>query len=126
MNGVKLQDSRPTIGLLSELGRSSYQNTLWAGFADAASELDVNLICYVGGTINAAAPGFDPHRNILYNLVTGERIDGLLICGMIGNFITTEQFQSFINRYRPLPATRWRLCWPASASLGRTISHTTQ
>jgi signal transduction histidine kinase len=96
----RLQKSRPTIGLLSEIGGSSYHNTLWTGFAGAAPELDVNLICYVGGTINSSSI---PQRNILYDLVGAERVDGLIICGTIGNFLTTEEFQSFVDRYRPLP-----------------------
>lgn len=99
MNGIKLRDSRPTIGLLSEIEGSSYHNTLWAGFADAAAELDVNLICYVGGPI---ASHFS-QRNILYDMIGTERVDGLVICGTIGNYLTTEQFQSFVDRYRPLP-----------------------
>ncbi|MBN1994112.1 MAG: substrate-binding domain-containing protein [Anaerolineae bacterium] len=97
------QRPRPTIGLLTEIGGSSYHNALWAGFADAAPDLDVNLICYVGGTINASTYGFDAQRNILYHLVGAERVDGLIISGTIGNFITTEEFRSFINRYDPLP-----------------------
>jgi sigma-B regulation protein RsbU (phosphoserine phosphatase) len=103
MSTVKLRHSRPTIGLLSEVGGSSYYNDLWAGFAGAAPELDVNLICYVGGTINGSEYGFDSQRNILYDVVTGERVDGLIICGTIGNFITTDEFRNFVNRYRPLP-----------------------
>jgi sigma-B regulation protein RsbU (phosphoserine phosphatase) len=100
---AKPQNSRPTIGLLSEVRGSSYYNALWAGFARAAPELDVNLICYVGGTINASEYGFDAQRNILYDLITAERVDGLIICGTIGNFVTMEEFRSFIDRYRPLP-----------------------
>jgi DNA-binding LacI/PurR family transcriptional regulator/anti-anti-sigma regulatory factor/putative methionine-R-sulfoxide reductase with GAF domain len=102
-SGTRPRRSRPTIGLLSEAGGSPYHNALWAGFASAALELDVNLMCYVGGTINAPEYGFDPQRNILYDLVAAEKVDGLLICGTIGNYITTEEFQSLIDRYRPLP-----------------------
>ena len=97
------QQARPTIGLLSEVGVSPYNNALWAGFAAAAPELDVNLICYVGGTLNTSAYGLDAQRNILYDLVDAERVDGLIICGTIGNFIATDEFRRFVDRYRPLP-----------------------
>ena len=103
MIGIKLQSSRPTIGLLTEVGLTPYNNFLWAGFADAASKLDVNLIGYVGGVLNSSQYGYDPQRNILYDLVSSERVDGLLIAGILGNFVTTEEFTSFIDRYRPLP-----------------------
>ena len=78
MSSSKPRDSRPTIGLLSEVGGSSYHNDLWTGFANAAPELDVNLICYVGGTINASFYGFDDQRHILYDLVDAESVDGLV------------------------------------------------
>jgi DNA-binding LacI/PurR family transcriptional regulator/signal transduction histidine kinase len=103
MSNAKPRDSRPTIGLLAEIGVSPYSNTLWAGFAGAAPELDVNLICYAGSLLNISQYGFDPQRNILYDLVDTERVDGLLISGTLGNFVTTEEFRSFVDRYRPLP-----------------------
>jgi DNA-binding LacI/PurR family transcriptional regulator/anti-anti-sigma regulatory factor/putative methionine-R-sulfoxide reductase with GAF domain len=102
VDGVKPRDSRPTIGLLSEVG-TPYNNALWTGLAAAASELDVNLIFYAGGLLRASAYDFDAQRNILYDLVSGERVDGLIICGTIGNFINIEEFRRFVDRYRPLP-----------------------
>jgi sigma-B regulation protein RsbU (phosphoserine phosphatase) len=102
MSRTKPRDSRPTIGVLSETG-TPYNNALWVGLAAAASELDVNLIFYAGGLVRASAYNFDAQRNILYDLISGERVDGLIICGTIGNFITAEEFRCFIDRYRPLP-----------------------
>jgi DNA-binding LacI/PurR family transcriptional regulator/signal transduction histidine kinase len=96
----RLQKSRPTIGLLSEVGGSSYHKSLWTGVVDAASELDVNLICYIGEA--PVAPN-NPQHNIIYNLVDAKRVDGLIISGAIGNHITTEEFRNFVDRYRPLP-----------------------
>ena len=97
MSSAKPRDSRPTVGLLSEVGGSSYHNALWAGFAGAALELDVNLICYVGGTIDAAEYGLDAQPNILYDLVTDEKVDGLIISGTMGTHLTADEFRSFIN-----------------------------
>ncbi len=102
MSNVRPRNSRPTIGLLSGIGRSPYYNDLWAGFVGAASELDVNLICYVSGFINAPNR-FDVRDDILYDLVTDERVDGLIISGTLGNLLTGDEFKDFINRYRPLP-----------------------
>jgi sigma-B regulation protein RsbU (phosphoserine phosphatase) len=103
MSDAKPRDSRSTIGLLSEFEGSSYDSVLWAGLAGAALELDVNLICYAGGVISASQYGLDAQRNILYDVVAAEMIDGLLVCGTIGNFITRGEFRSFVDRYRPLP-----------------------
>jgi DNA-binding LacI/PurR family transcriptional regulator/anti-anti-sigma regulatory factor/putative methionine-R-sulfoxide reductase with GAF domain len=103
VSGVESQSSRPTIGLLLSEVRSSYANALWVGVADAALEFDVNLICYIGGHIDAPEYGLDPQRNPLYDLIDVEGVDGLLICGTIGNFATETEFRSFIDRYRPVP-----------------------
>ena len=46
---------------------------------------------------------FDEQRHILYDLVDAEGVDGLVISGTLGNFITTEEFRSFVDRFRPLP-----------------------
>jgi DNA-binding LacI/PurR family transcriptional regulator/anti-anti-sigma regulatory factor/putative methionine-R-sulfoxide reductase with GAF domain len=99
---ARSRDMRPTIGLLSEAG-TPYSDTLWAGVAGAASALDVNLIFYGGGLLGAPGYDFDTQCNILYDLVAAEKVAGLVICGTIGNYITTERFQGFIDRYRPLP-----------------------
>jgi DNA-binding LacI/PurR family transcriptional regulator/anti-anti-sigma regulatory factor/putative methionine-R-sulfoxide reductase with GAF domain len=103
VSGVEPQSSRPTIGLLLSEVRSSYGNALWVGVADAALEFDVNLICYVGGQIDTSEYGLDLQRSTLYDLIDTERVDGLLICGTIGNFATEAEFRSFIDRYRPVP-----------------------
>jgi sigma-B regulation protein RsbU (phosphoserine phosphatase) len=103
VRGVGSQSSRPTIGLLLSEVRSSYANALWVGVADAALEFDVNLICYIGGHIGASEYGLDPQHNPIYDLIDAERIDGLLICGTIGNFATETEFRDFIDRCRPVP-----------------------
>jgi DNA-binding LacI/PurR family transcriptional regulator/anti-anti-sigma regulatory factor/putative methionine-R-sulfoxide reductase with GAF domain len=97
------EDGRPTIGLLMSELRSSYSNALWAGVAGAALELDVNLICYIEGRIDAYEYGPNPQHDPLYDLIDTDRLDGLLICGTIGNYITEAEFRSFIDRYRPVP-----------------------
>ena len=96
-------DSRPTIGLLAEMGGSPYHNALWEGFASAAEELDVNLICYAGGTIDADEYGVDSQGNIIYDLITPDKVDGLLVWGTMGNYLTKANFQSWVERFRPVP-----------------------
>ena len=95
---------RPTIGLLiGRLGDIGYAAQVWPGVADVAEERDVNLICFVGGTLQALHE-FDSQRNVIYDLVSPERLDGLLaMSGSIGQFIGPEQLKDFYARYRPLP-----------------------
>jgi PAS domain S-box-containing protein len=68
-----------------------------------AEERDVNLICFVGGTLRAPHE-FDTQRNVAYDLVSPKRLDGLLaMSGSIGQFIGPDQLKEFYARYRPLP-----------------------
>jgi DNA-binding LacI/PurR family transcriptional regulator/anti-anti-sigma regulatory factor/putative methionine-R-sulfoxide reductase with GAF domain len=101
VSDVRSLDSRPTIGLLAEVGRSPYHRALWKGFIDAASELDVNLIWYWNDVLRASEDSMQ--RNIFHDLITVERVEGLLISGTLGNYVTTAEFRSFIDHYRPMP-----------------------
>jgi PAS domain S-box-containing protein len=95
---------RPTIGLLiGRLGDIGYAAQVWPGVADVAEERDVNLICFVGGTLRAPHE-FDTQRNVVYDLVSPERLDGLLaMSGSIGQFIGPEELKDFYARFQPLP-----------------------
>jgi DNA-binding LacI/PurR family transcriptional regulator/GAF domain-containing protein len=97
---------RPTIGLIVHdiTGVGGYESAVWNGVADAVQERDVNLICFPGGMLYSSlddAP--DARRNAIYSLATAERVDGLIIGSSLGNFLPSEQFQRFYERYRPLP-----------------------
>jgi len=98
--------ARPTIGLLIEaltVG-GEYVSALWNGIADAARERDINLLCFPGGMLHSS-PTDDPesHRNAVYDLVTADNVDGLIISGSMGDLVTEDVLQSFLDRYRPLP-----------------------
>ena len=101
---VKPSSKRLTIGLLiGRLGDIGYAAQVWPGVADVAEERDVNLICFVGGTL-CAPHEFDTQRNVAYDLVSPEKLDGLLaMSGSIGQFIGPEKLKDFYRRYQPLP-----------------------
>ena len=92
--------SRPTIGLVfvTTLGVGKYYFDLWTGVVDRARELDANLICFPGGTLN-----FPPIQNAVFRLLTPDNVDGLIIEGAVGNRVPQEDFAGFVDRYRPLP-----------------------
>jgi DNA-binding LacI/PurR family transcriptional regulator/anti-anti-sigma regulatory factor/putative methionine-R-sulfoxide reductase with GAF domain len=101
VGGVKPSDSRPTIGLLAEVGRSPYHRALWEGFIDAAAELDVNLIWYLSDVLRPSENGVQ--RSIFHDLIAAERVDGLLVSGTLGNYVATAEFRNFVDHYRPMP-----------------------
>jgi DNA-binding LacI/PurR family transcriptional regulator/GAF domain-containing protein len=104
---TKAQNARPTIGLLTEglSGVSRYQATMWAGIADAAREQDANLICFAGGTpVFSPLSEFEVQRNVLYDLVASDNVDGLIISSSsLSSFVSPEEFKGFCDRYRSLP-----------------------
>jgi DNA-binding LacI/PurR family transcriptional regulator/anti-anti-sigma regulatory factor/putative methionine-R-sulfoxide reductase with GAF domain len=98
---VESASSRPTIGVLGEVGRSPYHRTLWEGFVTAARELDVNLIWFL--SLPFTASDLDAPRSIFQKAVIGQRVDGLLISGTLGNFIPAADFKGILDPYRSLP-----------------------
>ena len=48
--------------------------------------------------------GFEAQANVIYDLVSAERLDGLVImAGAITQFVPPEEKKAFIERFRPLP-----------------------
>jgi PAS domain S-box-containing protein len=95
--------TRPTIGFLTHVISDEYGSPLWAGILDAAFEADANLICFPGWDLNSPR-SFEVQANVLYDLVSAESVDGLVISGgPMSNFAGLKGFKNFCNRYRPLP-----------------------
>jgi DNA-binding LacI/PurR family transcriptional regulator len=98
--------TRPTIGLLIHAitGAGGYESAVWNGVADAARDRDANLICFPGGMLYPS-PTEEPdaQRNAVYDLATADNVDGLIISGALGGFVTPEESESFYDRYHPLP-----------------------
>ena len=51
---------------------------MWAGVASVAQERDVNLICFPGKPLRSPLE-FEAQSNVLYELVSRQSIDGLVI-----------------------------------------------
>ena len=96
--------NRRTIGLLiGRLGDIGYAANVWPGVADVAAERDSNLICFVGGALNALHE-FDLQRNVIYDLASPENVDGLVaMSGSLGQFVGPERVLRYYDRFRPLP-----------------------
>jgi signal transduction histidine kinase/DNA-binding LacI/PurR family transcriptional regulator len=92
---------RLTIGYLTPIIRASRDQ--WLGIADAAQERDVNLICFEGGSL-VDHSGFHAQASVLYDLVSAERIDGV-ICwtSLIATRADDNKIRTFHDRYRHLP-----------------------
>lgn len=97
------QKTRPTIGLLIGRLAERYQVHIWPGIADVMEERGINLIIFPGRTLETPV-GFDRQRNVLYDLVGPENVEGLVIfSGTLANYIGPERVKNFCERYQPLP-----------------------
>lgn len=75
----------------------------WSGVVDAAQKHEVNLICFPGWCLNYPVDLMS-QGNILYGLVTPQRVKGVISwASTIGNYATAEEIRAFHERYRPLP-----------------------
>ncbi len=96
-------DRRPKIGVLLDSLRGSYQTTVLAGLADAASRRDVSLAVFAGGVVGA--PGNEGiHRNFVLDLCDVHSVDGAVIFGgALGNALGPAAVEAICARLAPLP-----------------------
>jgi signal transduction histidine kinase/DNA-binding LacI/PurR family transcriptional regulator/AraC-like DNA-binding protein/ActR/RegA family two-component response regulator len=93
----------PTVGFLLADMHAGASNSLWPGVADEAAAKGVNLICFPGGRLGAAA-GFEAGRNPVYNLARPECLDGLLTwASSLEGFARPGEVEAFHKRYRRMP-----------------------
>ncbi|MBN1698058.1 MAG: substrate-binding domain-containing protein [Spirochaetales bacterium] len=103
MSKAKSRKKRSTIGLLLDWPGTPYQMKLWSGVADYAREEDVNLICFIGGAINSPYT-YEQQRNKLYDLISEDRVDGLVILtSTIGHFVGYNGMRDFFARFDYIP-----------------------
>ncbi|MGC9396142.1 MAG: substrate-binding domain-containing protein [Anaerolineae bacterium] len=99
--------ARLTIGMLFENmpnEQQEYLSQVLAGVTSVAEKQDVNLLCFAGGHLyHTFYNQFDTQRNILYELVTEQAVDGLIIVGTIITYAPMPKTLEFYQRYSHLP-----------------------
>ncbi len=101
------RSARLTIGMLFENmpnEQQEYLSQILAGVKSVAQKQDVNLLCFAGGHLyHTLYNQFDTQRNILYELVTANTVDGLLVLGTINTYAPMPKTIEFYRRYSHLP-----------------------
>jgi len=100
--------SKLTIGLLIEVEGlvdvEGYKTVLRAGVTQAAKDNNINLLCFAGGALKRSPYNFsEEHRNIIYQFINSNDIDGLIIMSTIGSFTTEKEFYNFISGFKDIP-----------------------
>ncbi len=97
------KNKRYKIGLLLVSLFDDYASGVWSGVVQSAKESDCDLNCYVGGTLESKY-NFDYQRNVIYDLINTNDVDGLIIMsGCLSNFTGIEKFRKFLNKFSGLP-----------------------
>jgi sigma-B regulation protein RsbU (phosphoserine phosphatase) len=93
-----LNNTFPTIGVITEgLFSGKYQSCVWPGIVDAARRHQVNLICFCGGSLNRSTENaWAQQGNVLYTLAQNHQLDGLLIFGSLGCYVSEKVFNDFV------------------------------
>ena len=95
--------SRLLIGFAIDWAANPYHLSLINGTTSAAQHFDVNQIIYVGGTLRSPIH-HEELRNILYNYINNNFLDGLIIsAACIRRYISENELSSFLNQFSPLP-----------------------
>jgi len=101
------RSARLTIGMLFENmpnEQQEYLSQILAGVKSVAQKQDVNLLCFAGGHLyHTLYNQFDTQRNILYELVTANTVDGLVVLGTINTYAPMHKTAEFYRRYSRLP-----------------------
>ncbi|HOT90668.1 MAG TPA: GAF domain-containing protein [Anaerolineae bacterium] len=88
--------ARPKIGVLVAETLSWWSQYLLSGVIEAAEAFDVDLFCYVGGGLQEPDQAVD---NGLYELVSTDLLDGLIVSGNIAHGVTQATFDAFLRRF---------------------------
>jgi len=90
---------------------------LWHGVADRAAERNVNLICFSGG-IPRWPQQYEAQKNILFNIVGRENVDGLLIwANILSHTLDSLGLEMFCKQYAPLPIISMGMVLPSFPSI---------
>jgi DNA-binding LacI/PurR family transcriptional regulator/GAF domain-containing protein len=95
--------ARFTIGFMRTNVVAPWEQLGWNGAMDAARDRNVNLICFAGEAFRNPF-GFKAQANIVYDLINGDRLDGLIL--WIGyTYLNEDEIHAFYHqqRYASLP-----------------------
>ena len=95
--------ARLTLGYLAATISDDDGQALWSGITDATRKSDLNAICFPGGSVSDPR-AYRAQANILYALVNGENVNGLLTwAGSIGTCLSAAENTAFHEGWHPLP-----------------------
>ncbi|MBN1798761.1 MAG: diguanylate cyclase [Spirochaetales bacterium] len=99
-----MKKKRYTIGFIFGDFYGAYTANLFYNIVKTCREYDQNILGFGGGFL--ASPDqsvLGENCNFIYDLVNKENVDGIIIEGSIGNFISRKMMLDFLKKYAGIP-----------------------
>ena len=108
--------ARPTIGIVMRgFRRPDYD--IWLSATEAARAAHMNVVTFVGEALKSPV-GFEEQANAIYDLISAERLDGiLLLTSGLGLYVGLEGMQTFCRQLEGLPIVSLQMRMPGVPSL---------
>ncbi len=99
-----MKTKRYTIGFIFGDFYGAYTANLFFNIVKTCREYGQNIIGFGGGFLRSPTQSvLGENCNFIYDLVNKENVDGIIIEGSIGNFISPESMRAFLQNYAGLP-----------------------
>jgi DNA-binding LacI/PurR family transcriptional regulator/DNA-binding NarL/FixJ family response regulator len=106
-----------TVGLLLDNLLASKETKIWKSIVQNASQKEINLVCFAGGSLDSPYY-YHAQRNSIYDLVSSQRIDGLIaISDSLGNNVSGEKLSRFISGFSGIPIVSIGIPFPGIPSV---------
>ncbi len=83
---------------------ATFQQEVVEGLSTAIAGRNIELFVFLGGPfLRDPYNPFVTARNSVYNLITREMFDGMIVCNSVTNFIASDQVVRVLERFQGLP-----------------------
>jgi two-component sensor histidine kinase/DNA-binding LacI/PurR family transcriptional regulator len=104
-------DRRHVIGFLTSSTIRPWAARQWEGVFEAARDLDVELVSYIGGVLSSER--FESQAKFVYDLAAAASLDGVIIWSTaLGWMIPRPEMAEFLSRFRPKPMVSLEMSFP--------------
>ncbi len=100
-----------TLGLFVSSTQTLYEILLYRGVCDVARKVGAHVICFTSGALRSYR-SFEFQRNVLFDLVNAQNVDGLIISGTLAHPLPIEETLAFFQRYANIPRVSIALAMP--------------
>lgn len=94
--------SRKTIGVIIGQIGDRYHSQMWPSLIDLGKKYNVGLLLFIGQSIKDPVD-FKTQENVIYSFIDKKNVDGLIVFGSVGNYLSDREFREFLSFYDGIP-----------------------